>query len=149
MRTFCFNVNGDVFANNSWYFRNALVRANYKNYEKNVFEGISYLEKFFYNLLTDSNYELKNRYMHVDYDNVSKTNNIEINNYSIEEQAILNVIRKNPSIKQEDITIQINKSLRTVKNYMSEMQKNGIIERKNGKRDGGMDYYKTIVRLRY
>ena len=70
LRTFGFNVNDDVFANNSWYFRNALVRANYKNYEKNIFEDISYLEKFFYNLLTDSNYELKNRHMHIDYDNV-------------------------------------------------------------------------------
>ncbi len=136
LRTFGFEVNDDVFADNSWYFRNALVRANYKNYEKNIFEDSSYLEKFFYNLLTNSNYELKNRYMHIDYDNVSKIDNIEINNYSLEEQAILNVIRKNPSIKQEDIATQINKSLRTVKNYMAEMQKNGIIERKNGKRDG-------------
>lgn len=136
LRTFGFEVNDDVFADNSWYFRNALVRANYKNYEKNIFEDSSYLEKFFYNLLTNSNYELKNRYMHIDYDNVSKTNNIEINSYSLEEQAILNVIRMNPSIKQEDIATQINKSLRTVKNYMSEMQKNGIIKRKNGKRDG-------------
>ena len=69
LRTFGFNINDDVFADNSWYFRNSLVRANYKNYEKNVFEDISYLEKFFYNLLTNSNYELKNRYMHVDYVN--------------------------------------------------------------------------------
>lgn len=136
LRTFGFNVNDNVFADNSWYFRNALVRANYKNYEKNVFEDISYLEKFFYNLLTNSNYELKNRYMHVDYENNSNQSNIEISNYSLEEQAILNVIRINPSMKQEDIAMQINKSLRTVKNYMAEMQKNGIIERKNGKRDG-------------
>ena len=136
LRTFGFNVNDDVFADNSWYFRNALVRANYKNYEKNVFEDISYLEKFFYNLLTNSNYELKNRYMHVDYENNSNESNIAISNYSLEEQAILNVIRINPSMKQEDIAMQINKSLRTVKNYMAEMQKNGIIERKNGKRDG-------------
>ena len=136
LRTFGFNVNDDVFADNSWYFRNALVRANYKNYEKNIFEDISYLEKFFYNLLTDSNYELKNRYMHINYDTVSNINSVEINNYSIEEQAILNVIRKDSSIKQEDIANQINKSIRTVKNYMAEMQKKGIIERKNGKRDG-------------
>lgn len=136
LRTFGFNVNDDVFADNSWYFRNALVRANYNNYEKNVFEDISYLEKFFYNLLTNSNYELKNRYMHVDYKNNSNQNDIEINNYSLEEQAILNAIRIDPSMKQEDIAMQINKSLRTVKNYMAEMQKNGIIERKNGRRDG-------------
>ena len=74
--------------------------------------------------------------MHVDYENHLNQGNIEISNYSLEEQAILNVIRINPLMKQEDIAMQINKSLRTVKNYMSEMQKNGIIERKNGKRDG-------------
>ena len=34
LRTFGFNVNDEVFTDNSWYFRNALVRANYKNYEK-------------------------------------------------------------------------------------------------------------------
>ena len=67
LRTFGFNVNDEIFADNSWYFRNALVRANYKNYEKNVFEDITFLEKFFYNLLTNTKYELKNRYMHIDY----------------------------------------------------------------------------------
>lgn len=59
LRTFGFNINDEVFANNSWYFRNSLVRANYKNFEKNIFDDISYLEKFFYNLLSDTKYELK------------------------------------------------------------------------------------------
>ena len=67
LKTFGFNINNIVFANNSWYFRNALVRANYKNFEKNIFEDISYLEKFFYNLLSNKNYDLKNRYTHIDY----------------------------------------------------------------------------------
>ena len=57
----------DVFAKNSFYFRNSLVRANYKKFEKNIFEDISFLEKFFYNLLSNKNYELKNRYTHIDY----------------------------------------------------------------------------------
>ena len=136
LRTFGFNVNDDVFADNSWYFRNALVRANYKNYEKNIFEDITYLEKFFYNLLTDSNYELKNRYMHIEYNNNLDTPKNEVNNYSLEEQVILNVIKNNPTAKQEEIAIQINKSIRTVKKYMIDMQRKGIIERKNGKKDG-------------
>ena len=136
LRTFGFDVNDEVFADNSWYFRNALVRANYKNYEKNVFEDISFLEKFFYNLLTNTKYELKNRYMHVDYkDNIEKINS-NSNSLSLEEQAILNIIRNKPSIKQEEIATLINKSLRTIKNYMSVMQEKGLIERKNGKRDG-------------
>ena len=50
LRTFGFNINDDVFAENSWYFRNSLVRVNYKNFEKNIFEDTIFLEKFFYNL---------------------------------------------------------------------------------------------------
>ncbi len=136
LRTFGFNVNDEIFADNSWYFRNALVRANYKNYEKNVFEDITFLEKFFYNLLTNTKYELKNRYMHIDYKETIEGISFNVSSLSLEEQAILNIIKNNPSIKQEDIALQINKSVRTIKNYMSEMQKKGIIERKNGKRDG-------------
>ena len=52
LRTFGFNINDEVFAENSWYFRNSLVRANYKNFQKDIFEDTSFLEKFFYNLLT-------------------------------------------------------------------------------------------------
>ena len=136
LRTFGFNVNDEIFADNSWYFRNALVRANYKNYEKNVFEDITFLEKFFYNLLTNTKYELKNRYMHIDYKETIEEISSNVSSLSLEEQAILNIIKNNPSIKQEAIALQINKSVRTIKNYMSEMQKRGIIERKNGKRDG-------------
>ena len=136
LRTFGFNVNDEIFADNSWYFRNALVRANYKNYEKNVFEDITFLEKFLYNLLTNTKYELKNRYMHIDYKETIEEISSNVSSLSLEEQAILNIIRNNPSIKQEAIALQINKSVRTIKNYMSEMQKRGIIERKNGKRDG-------------
>ena len=136
LRTFGFNVNDEVFTDNSWYFRNALVRANYKNYEKNVFEDISFLEKFFYNLLTNTKYELKNRYMHVDYKDNIEAISSNINSLSLEEQAILNIIKNNPSVKQEEIATLIKKSLRTIKNYMAEMQEKGLIERKNGKRDG-------------
>ena len=117
LRTFGFNVNDEVFANNSWYFRNALVRANYKNFEKNIFEDISYLEKFFYNLLTNSKYELKNRYMHINYNQNENINDkLKSNNYSLEEQAIINIIKNNPTIKQDEIALKINKSIRTIKN---------------------------------
>ncbi len=136
LRTFGFNINDDIFAKNSWYFRNSLVRANYKNFEKNIFEDTSYLEKFFFNLLSDTNYELKNRYTHIDYK--QKQNNINLNNkkYTLEEQAIINIINNNESINQEEIAKLINKSLRTVKSIMKEMQEKGIIKRNNGKRNG-------------
>lgn len=136
LRTFGFNINDDVFAENSWYFRNSLVRANYKNFEKNVFEDTIFLERFFYNLLTKSKYELKNRYTHIDYIQSANDEEVNENNCTLEEQAIINILKVNPNIKQEEIAEQINKSLRTVKTRMMEMQENGMIERKNGKRNG-------------
>lgn len=136
LRTFGFNINDAVFANNSWYFRNSLVRANYKNFEKNIFEDISYLEKFFYNLLTNTNYELKNRYTHVDYVQSATNTNSKCKDCTLEEQAILNIIKEDSTIKQEKIAEIIGKSLRTIKTRMVEMQEKNLITRKNGKRNG-------------
>ena len=135
LRTFRFNINYEVFSEKSWYFRNSLVRANYKNFSKNIFEDASYLEKFFYNLLANTNFELKNRYTHIDY--LQENNEeIKLEKYTLEEQAIINILKGNSRIKQEEIAEQIGKSLRTVKSRMIEMQEKGLIERKNGKRDG-------------
>ena len=136
LRTFGFCINDQVFAENSWYFRNSLVRANYKNFEKNIFEDLSFLEKFFYNLLANTNNDLKNRYTHIDNFKSTENNNLKDNNYTLEEQAIINILKINSMITQEEISKQINKSLRTVKKYMAEMQEKGLIERKNGKKNG-------------
>ena len=136
LKTFGFDINDEVFANNSWYFRNSLVRANYKNFDNNVFEDISFLENFFYNLLTDSKYELKNKCTHIDYNKSAIKDNSKCNNCTLEEQAIIKIIKNNPTIKQEEIANMINKSLRTVKTRMNEMQEKGFISRKNGKRNG-------------
>ena len=54
----------------------------------------------------------------------------------MEEQAIINILKINPKTTQEEIAKQINKSPRTVKTRMMEMQERGLIERKNGKRTG-------------
>ena len=51
LRSMGFKVGNDIFAKNSWYFRNALVRANYKNVKKGIQQEPEYLEKFFRNLL--------------------------------------------------------------------------------------------------
>ena len=136
LRTFGFNINDEVFANNSWYFRNSLVRANYKNFEKNVFDDTSFLEKFFYNLLTESRYELKNRFAHIDYVQEESKNETKVSNQTLEQQAIINILKSNPTITQEEIASKINKSVRTVKSYMAEMQSKGLIERRNSKKNG-------------
>ena len=55
------NIDNTLFEQHSWYFRNALVRANYKNLAKNVNPDISYLEAFFRNLLLKEQMPLSNR----------------------------------------------------------------------------------------
>lgn len=54
-----------MFAKHSWYFRNALVRANYRNIQKGIDYSPIYLVRFFRNLLLKDGWVLKNRYLHI------------------------------------------------------------------------------------
>ena len=66
LRSQGFSVNNDMFERHSWYFRNALVRANYRNLEKGIGYEPIFLVRFFRNLLLGENHTLKNRYMLID-----------------------------------------------------------------------------------
>lgn len=61
LRTLGFDIHNDQFAANSWYFRNALVRANYNDIKAGVYATSEYLELFFRNLLMDEHHLLRNR----------------------------------------------------------------------------------------
>jgi len=65
LRSLGFDVNNDLFAKHSWYFRNALVRANYHNIAKGTDYTPIYLERFFRNLLLGEQWDLRNRYLHI------------------------------------------------------------------------------------
>ena len=65
LRSLGFDVTNDLFAKHSWYFRNALVRANYKNAVKGIDYSPVYLERFFRNLLLGEQWDLHNRYLHI------------------------------------------------------------------------------------
>ena len=65
LRTLGFSATNDIFAKNAWYFRNALVRANYTNLQKGIYETTEYLEVFLRNLLMNENNELHNRDLHI------------------------------------------------------------------------------------
>ena len=127
-----FNVTNDIFAENSWYFRNALVRANYNNRTKNVTETTYYLELFLRNLLLDEDNILSNREMHIAYKEVEDTPG----DLTDREKAIIDLIKANPEITLTEISEKIDKSLRTVKNAMKTLQEKGIVERVGGKKTG-------------
>lgn len=110
LQTFGFRINNDVFADHSWYFRNALVRANFNDWQKEIHATTEYLELFFENLLMGKHHELKNRYLHVDYtgsyaqsanEEETKCKNCTLN-CTLEELAVLRVIAENPRITQKN-----------------------------------------------
>lgn len=65
LRTLGFDVTNDIFAENAWFFRNALVRVNYNELRNGIHETTEYLELFLKNLLLDEKNELHNRSMHI------------------------------------------------------------------------------------
>jgi len=145
MKTFGFRVNNDAFEKNSWYFRNALVRANYNDLQKGFHSTTKYLEMFFGNLLLGTNHKLKNRHIHVNYvePNYSPSIIPKVQKYqfdtlgcTLEELAILKLIATNPTIKQQELADATGKSIATVKRLMKSMQDKGYICRENGKRYG-------------
>ena len=145
MKTFGFKVNNDTFEKNSWYFRNALVRANYNNLQNGVHATMKFLEMFFSNLLLDTNYELRNRYMHIDYVDADSSQSINSKvpksqfdtlGCTLEELAVLELVSKNPSIRQKKLVEETGKSISTIKRIMESLQEKGYIRRVNGKRYG-------------
>jgi len=65
LRSLGFDVNNDIFRDNSWYFRNALVRYIYKN-RNGVMPEPKYLERFFRNMLLGEQWVLQSRYLYLD-----------------------------------------------------------------------------------
>ena len=65
LRMLGFDVTNDIFAENAWYFRNSLVRANYNDLKNGIHETTAFLELFLRNLLLDENHPLHNRTLHI------------------------------------------------------------------------------------
>lgn len=65
LRTLGFDVTNDIFAENAWYFRNSLVRANYNDLKNGIHETAGFLEVFLRNLLLNENHPLHNRTLHI------------------------------------------------------------------------------------
>jgi len=127
-----FNVTNDIFAENSWYFRNALVRANYNNRAKGVFETTQYIEYFLRNLLLGEDNVLSNREMHIRYKEEEQDSKVVVDRNSM----IMEILRNNPSITLQEVADKIGKSLRTVKTAIKALQEQGLVEHIGGKKNG-------------
>lgn len=145
------DVNNDFFAHHSWYFRNALVRANYNNIRQNVDATNKYLENVLGNMLFGETNELKNRYLHVNFvpppnrmdteTAQNRTENQEIfpikgekflangKKFPVIGLKIMDIIKGNPSITILELSKQLNISDRAVKNNLTKLKNADILKR--------------------
>ena len=96
---------------------------------------------FFENLLLGKSHELKNRFLHIDYQPESavqsaKLEDSKCNFCTLEELAILQEIQKDPKITQKQLAEKLGKSERTIKTRTVALQEKGCLTRENGKRNG-------------
>lgn len=120
-------VNNDMFAEHSWYFRNALVRANYEDLSKGIHKTETFLVRFLSNLLVGQNYSLKNRDMHVQFIDTVNVESDTVNDTV--NDTVFNLIKQNPMITSTEISLQLKISLSTTKRRIKELKETGQIER--------------------
>ena len=99
LRTLGFETTNDIFAENAWYFRNALVRANYNDLKSGVHETTEYLELFLRNLLLDEKNELHNRTMHI-------SGLLKVDSKVDIEQQKIDIVQTKVDIKQPKVDIK-------------------------------------------
>ena len=125
-----FKSDKDIFAQNSWYFRNALVRANYTNVEKGIQEKPIYLERFFRNLLLNEHHELKNRFTHIDYDEYMKKSSQKSS------QKIIEMIKQNSEITTQEMADNLGITRRAVAKSIAKLQEQGVVRRVGADKGG-------------
>jgi len=131
LRSLGFEVDNNMFKNYSWYFRNALVRANYNNLKKGVTADQSYLEAFFDNLMYGGDNLLSNRAMHDTHPLEDKIS------YSEKEQSILYYIENNPGCSAVTISKDLNIPLRSIQRALAGLSVE--VEHRGSSKTGG--YY--------
>lgn len=124
------NVNNDLFADHSWYFRNCLVRANYEDLSKGINKTEKFLIRFLTNLLINGNYSLKNREMHILAETVNdivKSQNDTVNDTV--NGTVFALIKQEKTITAAEISERLKISLSTVRRKIKELKNNKKIAR--------------------
>lgn len=136
-----FDVNNEPFEKDSWYFRNALVRANYTNMNAGIYMNTEYLEKFFRNLLLGEHNELKNRYCHIRYIEqkaVGSEKKFGEKQKSSEKtsEKILSLLKENPKLSAKKLSELLEISSRAVEKQIASLEDKGRLKREGAPKGG-------------
>ena len=160
LRSLGYEVNNDMFAQHSWYFRNALVRANYRNIQKGIEYSPVYLVRFFRNLLLKDGWVLKNRYLHIrptddwkvqpnlkdcHYNNTlqkvdrkggQKSESVDRKGGQKTKVSIIRMIKDNPSISSIEMANLIGINRSAISKHLKKLKEDHIIKREGPAKGG-------------
>ncbi len=138
LRTLGFKAENDLFAQNSWYFRNALVRANYNNYANNVYATMEYLNRFFENLLFGENNILKNRELHIKFDKKGTDNVTDdvTDDVTDRNSKIIALIKGDKHISTAKMATILSVSKRTILRDIDKLKQSGQVSREGDEKTG-------------
>lgn len=143
LRSLGYKADNDIFADNSWYFRNALVRANYTNVQKGIQENFIYLERFFRNLLLGEHNELKNRYTHIRYnEEIAKSSEKKFGEKQKSSEIILTLLKAEPKLSARKIAEEMGISSRAVEKQIAILVKKGILKHEGPSKGGHWEVLK-------
>jgi fido (protein-threonine AMPylation protein) len=154
------NINNDLFTGHSWYFRNALVQANYEDLPRGVHKTDKYLVRFLSNLLLLESNTLKNRELHINFQSANNTINENLsgqkNNLGGQKDnsggqkdnsggrkewpekvaGLLELLAAKPDITRKELSeiLQINPS--AVQKHIEKLKKEGVIIREGSDKKG-------------
>lgn len=134
----------DIFANHAWYFRNAMVRANYNNLRLGIHETTEYLELFLRNLLLGEHHELHNRTMHISgfFSPVPEQDdpiNDPINDpikLSDRERLLLRYLLRSPDLTRKELAEAMGCSESTVKRMLQNLSERKVVMRIGSRKTG-------------
>ncbi len=138
LRMLGFEAENDLFADNSWYFRNALVRANYNNIKEGIYETTEFLELFLKNLLLGEKNELHNRAMHISA-KLLLGHDDPINdpiNLTEREKKIISLIKEKADYTRKDMAERLGCSDSTIKRCLQNMVDKGVLKRVGSNKKG-------------
>ena len=154
LRSLGYKAENDMFKAHSWYFRNALVRANYRNVAKGIEPTIEYLVFFLRNLLLGETNELKNRYLHICWQSEKPQNDVSEalkpqndvssvmpEDLSLKETAVLKSIMADNSISIARLAETIGLSTSTIDRVIKSLKDKQILSR-----TGSTKHVKWIVK---
>lgn len=143
LRSMGIPASNDMFKEHSWYFRNALVRANYRNALKGIESTTEYLVLFFRNLIIGENNELKNRYLHIRWNDAKPQNEVSGDTkpqndaskpqLTVKEKSVVEIMTGNPRVSIDEIAMMTGISDSTIDRIIKSLKEKGIIERKGQK----------------